>query len=169
MNFVKSGKGFAGIHSATDTFYSWKGYGEMIGAWFSNHPWGNVPLKVDSPNHPLTTMFDAKGFSYRDEIYQFAPKSRAGKYKGYQPYSRSNLRILLSIDASKFDRKGARPDADYGISWIREYGKGRVFYCVLGHSHHTYWNESVLPHYLGGLQYVLGDLEADATPSEKTK
>ena len=169
INFVKSGKGFAGIHSATDTFYNWKEYGDLIGAYFTNHPWGKVPLKVDSPDHPLTGMFNSKGFVYSDEIYQFGPKSRANKYKNYQPYSRDNLRILLSIDVSKWDGKGLRPDQDYGISWIRNYGKGRVFYCVLGHSNQTYWKESVLQHYLTGLQFVLGDLKADATPSAKIK
>lgn len=170
LNFVKSGKGFAGIHSATDTFYSWKGYGDMIGAWFRNHPWGNVPIKVDSKNHPLTGMFNSEGFKYSDEIYQFAPKSSSGKYKGYQPYNRGKLRVLLSIDMSKFKSKnGLRPDNDYAISWIRDYGKGRVFYCVLGHSDQTYWNSQVLRHYLAGLQFVLGDLPADATPSAETK
>jgi type 1 glutamine amidotransferase len=173
IDFVKSGKGFAGIHSATDTFYGWKEYGDLIGAYFTNHPWGDIPLKVDSPNHPLTSMFDASGFSYKDEIYHFGKTSRASKYDGYQPYSREKLRVLLSIDASKFGEqnlaKGDRPDNDFAISWIREYGKGRVFYCVLGHSNHTYWNENVLQHYLTGLQYVLGDLQADATPSAAVK
>jgi len=166
LDFVKSGKGFAGIHSATDTFYSWKEYGELIGAWFTSHPWGNVPLKVDSPNHPLTGMFDASGFDIRDEIYMFGPKSQAGKFGGYQPYARDKLRVLLSVDGSKFKQKGgARPDNDYAISWVREYDKGRVFYCALGHSDAMYWHPDMLRHYLAGLQYVLGDLPADATPS----
>jgi len=47
LDFVKGGKGFAGFHSATDTFYSWKDYGEMIGGWFTNHPWHqDVPIKM---------------------------------------------------------------------------------------------------------------------------
>jgi len=165
--FVAGGKGLAGVHSASDTFYAWREYGDMIGAWFMSHPWGKAPLKVDSPNHPLTGMFDAsKGFDIQDEIYMFGPKT-AGNY---QPYSREKLRILLSIDASKMDVKGgAREDKDYGISWIREYEKGRVFYCALGHSDQMYYHPVVLKHYLAGLQYALGDLEADATPSAKVK
>jgi len=166
LKFVRSGKGFAGIHSASDTFYTWKEYGELIGAYFSNHPWGDVPLKVDSKGHPLTGMFDQGGFQIRDEIYQFGPRTRSVN-KGYQPYSREKLRVLLSIDASKFKGKGDRPDRDYAISWIRQFGKGRVFYCALGHSDNVYWNPQVLRHYLAGLQYVLGDLPADATPSAK--
>ncbi len=58
-DFVTGGKGMLGIHSATDTFYSWKAYGDMMGGWFTGHPWHqNVPLKIDSPDHPLTSMFD---------------------------------------------------------------------------------------------------------------
>src|SRR5262245_26316369 len=163
IDFVQGGKGFAGIHSATDTNYSWKEYGEMLGAYFTSHPWGDVPLKVDSQKHPLTSMFRQEGFQIRDEIYMFGPKTRAPQ--GVQPYSRDRLRVLLSIDGSKFKAKGGtRPDNDYAISWIREYHKGRVFYCALGHSNNMYWHPDILQQYLAGLQYVLGDLPADATP-----
>lgn len=169
--FVRSGKGLVGVHSATDTFYSWKTYGDMIGAWFTSHPWHtDVPLKVDSRNHPLTSMFDADGgFQIKDEIYMFAPRSRSGEHAGYQPYSRDKLRVLLSLDDRKFDvSRGSRPDDDYGISWVHEFGDGRVFYTVLGHNDHIFWNPTVLKHYLAGLQFALGDLPADATPSTQT-
>jgi type 1 glutamine amidotransferase len=173
-NFVKSGKGFAGIHSAADTLYSWTEYGDLLGAYFTNHPWYDIPVKVDDPKSPLTKMFDPKGFQMKDEIYQFGPSpgSRVDG-KPYQPYSRAKLHLLLSIDASKFKGKGDRPDSDYGISWIHRFGKGRAFYCSLGHNEFIYWNPQVLQLYLGGLQYVLGDLEVDDTPtatnSESTK
>jgi type 1 glutamine amidotransferase len=98
----------------------------------------------------------------------FGPRTRAAQ--GYQPYSRDKLRVLLSVDSSKFKGKGgARPDNDYAISWIREYGKGRVFYCALGHGEAMYMHPDMLKHYLAGLQYVLGDLRADATPSAAAK
>jgi type 1 glutamine amidotransferase len=168
LAFVKSGKGFAGFHSATDTFYSWKEYGDMIGGWFKNHPWHEkVPIKIDDAKSPLTSMFEPAGFEITDEIYQFAPKSASGKFQGYQPYSRTKVRVLLSLNAATFPntKKGERPDMDYAISWIHEFGKGRVFYCALGHRDDIYWNPVVLKHYLAGLQYALGDLAADATPS----
>ena len=59
---------------------------------------------------------------------------------------------------------GKRKDGDYVISWVRPYGKGRVFYCSLGHEPSSYYNPHVLRHYLAGIQFALGDLEADATP-----
>ncbi|UCG87301.1 MAG: HEAT repeat domain-containing protein, partial [Gemmatimonadota bacterium] len=38
-------------------------------------------------------------------------------------------------------------------------------YCSLGHNLEVLRNEAVLAHYLAGIQYALGDLEADDTPS----
>lgn len=167
LKFIADGKGFGGLHSATDTFYSWKEYGDLIGAYFTSHPWYDIPVKVDSANHPLTKMFDASGFRYKDEIYMFGPQTRSVD-KGRQPYSRDRIKVLLSIDASKFDAKGGtRPDKDYAISWVKEHGKGRVFYCALGHNDFVYWDPQVMKHYLAGIQYILGDLSADATPSAK--
>ena len=166
--FVRQGKGILGTHSATDAFYSWKTYGDMMGGWFTGHPWHeDVHVKVDSPDHPLTVMFDSeKGFNVKDEIYQFAPR-QGGSFGGYQPYSRDKLRVLLSLDAKKFNvSKGARADDDYAISWIREYEQGRVFYSVLGHNGFIFHHPTILKHYLAGLQYVLGDLDVDATPSK---
>jgi type 1 glutamine amidotransferase len=65
IDFVKSGKGFAGIHAATDTNYQWKEYGDLVGAYFTAHPWGAVPLKVDSKDHPLTGMFNGGGVRHQ--------------------------------------------------------------------------------------------------------
>jgi type 1 glutamine amidotransferase len=53
------------------------------------------------------------------------------------------------------------------VSWIRDWGAGRVFYCALGHREETYWNPVVMQHFLDGIQYTLGDLPADATPSAR--
>ena len=64
--------------------------------------------------------------------------------------------------------KSHRKDKDTPISWVHEYGKGKVFYCSLGHENSIFWNRAILQHYLDGIQYVMGDLEGvDATPSAK--
>ena len=161
--FVSEGKGLVGSHAATDGFYGWREFGDMIGGWFTGHPWTTeVPLKIDSPGHPLIAMFDPQtSFVIKDEIYQFGPRGADD-----QPYSRDKLHVLLSLDAAKFDvSKGGRADQDYAVSWIQPYGQGRVFYCSLGHFDFVYWQPTVLRHYLAGIQYALGDLPADATPS----
>ncbi len=70
-------------------------------------------------------------------------------------------------DPANLAAKGVRAtDKDIPISWIRSYGKGRVFYCSFGHNHHILWNPMVLKHYLDGIQFALGDLPVDTTPSE---
>jgi type 1 glutamine amidotransferase len=159
LNFVKSGKGLIGIHAATDSSYGWKEYGLMIGGFFNQHPWGKITLFIDDPKSPVNAPFVAYGkpFEISDEIYRFR-----------DPYSRERLHVLTSIDVekSKLDTGlDARADHDYGVSWLNKYGEGRVFYCSLGHREETYMNPTVLAHYLAGLQFVMGDLEADASPS----
>ncbi|MCX7871928.1 MAG: ThuA domain-containing protein [Verrucomicrobiae bacterium] len=163
QNFVSKGKGIIGIHAATDCFYDWKEYGEMMGGYFNGHPWGKVVVKIDEPSHPLNKAFDGKPFIIEDEIYTFKT-----------PYSRENLRILLSVDWDESVKKlnikgGNREDNDYALSWIRKYGDGRVFYCAFGHQHPIFWNKQIIRHLLDGIQFALGDLEADATPSAKLK
>lgn len=160
VDFVKSGKGLVGVHAAGDCSYRWAEYGDMMGGYFNGHPWGSVTYKIDDPKSPLTAMFPTdEPFELKDETYTYK----------MQPYSRDKLRILASIDTSKFTdaerAKENRPDHDYALSWIHEYGKGRVFYAAHGHSDHVYWNPVMLRHYLAGIQYALGDLPADAAPS----
>lgn len=170
IEFVKNGNGLMGIHAATDAYYKEPGYGEMIGGYFNGHPWGKgMVYKIDDPASPLTAMFPkGQDFKIDDETYRFR-----------EPYSRELLHVLTSLDndkskvtaqdaAKKPDQKpDARPDKDHAVSWNREFGKGRVFYCSHGHSEHVYWNPTMVQHYLAGIQYALGDLKADATPSAK--
>lgn len=155
--FVKGGKGIMGIHAATDSSYQWKDYGTMMGGYFNGHPWGHIVMRIEDPTNPVNAAFGGKPFEISDEIYTFK-----------EVYSRDRQHILTSIDlaASKIDRGFNRPaDHDYAVSWLNKYGDGRVFYCSLGHAEATYWNPVVLKHYLAGMQFVLGDLEADAKPS----
>ncbi|UCH64004.1 MAG: HEAT repeat domain-containing protein [Fidelibacterota bacterium] len=161
LDFVKGGKGVAGIHAATDNFYTWPEGAAMIGGQFDGHPWtdgGTWAVKIDDPDHPLTAVFQGEGFKINDEIYRIEA-----------PYSRENVRVLLGLDmadTTNLNVKDIRPsDKDMAISWIRNYGQGRVFYSSLGHNHHLFWNPAVLRHYLDGIQFALGDLAADATPS----
>jgi hypothetical protein len=160
LAFIKGGKGFIGIHAASDNFPTWPEAVKMIGGQFDGHPWtgdGVWAIKVDDPKHVLNPSFGGKGFLLKDEIYQI---------KG--PYSRDTHRVLLSLDMSQ-DRnhRGGRSDGDNAISWIKRYGDGRVFYCSLGHNREIYWNKAVLKHYLAGIQWALGDLKVDETPSAK--
>lgn len=164
-DFVQGGGGLAVIHAGVASFRDWPEFGDIVGARFDNHPWGagsTVVLRVEEPDHPLTAAFKEPYFVVTDEIYQVK-----------EPYSRDHLRVLVSVDPVRSritpeQRKAIhRQDMDFAMTWIKNYGKGRVFYCALGHQHELFWNPIVLQHYLDGIQFVLGDLEADATPSAR--
>ncbi|MCE9566559.1 MAG: ThuA domain-containing protein [Planctomycetes bacterium] len=161
-DFVASGKGLIGVHSATDTYKKWDAYNKMMGGAFVSHPWHKkVPVKVVDPKSPVTAVFDGKDFEIADEIYMFRDDTALAKDRRY----------LLVMDIEKMDEKdkagGKRKDGTYPISWINTYGKGRCFYCSLGHREEIFWNPTILQYYLAGIQYALGDLEADATPASK--
>ncbi len=163
MDFVKGGKGIVGVHAATDNFYSWPEAQEMMGGKFTGHPWTSnvtVAIKIDDPAHPLMQAFRGlQGFKIKDEIYRTEPPL----------YSRSKQRVLMSLDMSDPTTKGRaeKPtDADTGISWIKTWGNGRVFYCSLGHNDQVFQTPVVLQHYLDGIQFAFGDLKVDTKPVE---
>jgi type 1 glutamine amidotransferase len=159
-DFVASGKGLAGCHSATDTYHGWKDYNQMMGGTFAGHPWHQkVPVKNLDPKHPVNAAFEGLDFEINDEIYQFRADTALP----------TDRRFLLSLDTQKMDvSKGSRKDGLYPVSWVGTFGKGRTFYCSLGHREEIYWNPTILKHYLAGIQYVLGDLEVDASPTAKS-
>jgi hypothetical protein len=133
LSFVRDdGKGFLGAHAATDTLYRWPEYGEMIGGYFDQHPWHQeVTVKVENRDFPATKHFPPS-FTITDEIYQF------------KNWSRDRVKVLMSLDNASVDltKKGVkRADKDFAVAWYREYGKGRVFYCSLGHRE-SVWDRS---------------------------
>lgn len=161
MDFVKGGKGIVGIHAATDNFYEWPEAMEMMGGKFTGHPWGSGgtwAMKIDEPDHPLMVPFEGQGFKISDEIYRTDPPL----------YSRDKALVLMSLDMSDPTTKNVKDaregDEDTGISWIKTWGKGRMFYCSLGHNHHITWTPPVLEHYLRGIQFAMGDFKVDTTP-----
>jgi len=157
LDFVRSGKGVAAIHSATDSFANSPEVAEMLGGRFDGHPWKakeTWAVKLDEPQHTLTAVFGGEGFKIRDEIYRHQPVGL-----------RERCRVLISLDMNDDATrsvKGLRPtDNDVPVSWVRPYGKGRVFYGCFGHKPDIFWNPEVLSYYLAGIQYCLGDLKID--------
>lgn len=158
MDFVKSGRGFVGIHAATDTFYEWAEYGTMINGYFDGHPWtADTPVSIQvepgKETHPLVAMFEGRNLEFKEEIYQLK-----------DPYDSKAVTMLLRLDTEKtnMELNGVkRTDGDFGVAWARHWGKGRVFYCSIGHNHEMYWHPLVLRHYLAGIQWSMGDLDAE--------
>lgn len=124
LNFVHSGGGFVGVHSATDTFYSWPDYLDLIGGYFNGHPWHQtVTIEVADPGDPVVA-FLGSSLQIEDEIYQISDFD----YRGSD--------VLLRLNPSSVDL--GRPGVHqrfYGwpLAWTRAYGRGRVFYTALGH------------------------------------
>ena len=151
LNFIKDGNAFAGFHSASDGGVpQWSEYTDMIGGCFAGHPWGSGgkwPFVVEDTKHPVTQGFKEKTFEYSDEIYQ---------YKGYD---RAKVRVLVALDAVNSGKKGNSKTNDYPVSWVRDYGKGRIFYSNFGHNKATWMNTAMLQHFLDGIQWALGDLD----------
>jgi len=155
--FVKDkGKGFIGVHSATDTFYQWADYGEMIGGYFDLHPWNtfNAPVVVEDRESPMTKHLPA-AFSINDEIYQF------------KNYSRDSVRVLMRLDETKLDlanKNVRRTDKDFAVAWLKKYGNGRVFYSTLGHTESSWDRPDIQKMWLEAVKWAMGLTEADATP-----
>lgn len=145
LAFVRSGKGFAGSHCATDTFYDWKDYGDLIGAYFDGHPWHQkITVVVEDGKHPATKHL-GKTFEITDEIYQF---------KG--PYSRDKLHVLMRLDMDSVKDPAKRKDGDNALAWTNQFGRGRVFYTALGHREEVWRDERFQRHVLGGLRFIFG-------------
>ncbi len=160
LDFVAGGKGIVGIHAATDNFPTWPDGQALMGGVFDGHPWtadGTWAVANVDPSHPLTAAFGGKGFRIRDEIYRVR-----------QIDLRKNGRVLLALDMhDRVNREagGVRStDRDIPVSWVKTVGKGRLFYCSLGHNNEVFWNPAVLRHYLDGIQFALGDMDLDTSP-----
>jgi type 1 glutamine amidotransferase len=162
LDWIKSGKGFVGMHSATDTFHGFQPYIEMIGAEFKTH---GAQVKVDAINQdqecPACKHLPAN-WEVFDEIYQF---------KNFDP---AKVHSLLTLDKHPNDKT----PGNYPISWCKEYGKGRVFYTSLGHREDVWdptWKDRKNPkeiaeayqaHILGGIKWALGLEKGNARPQK---
>lgn len=170
LNWIRSGKGFVGIHAATDTLHSHGSeispYIQMIGGEFKTHgPQVEVDVINQDPNFPSTRHYPST-FKIFDEIYQF------------KNFERPKMHGLLTMDKNPNDKT----PGDYPVSWCRLYGQGRVFYTSLGHREDVWdptWTErngqrrdepKVAEDYqkqlLGGILWALGLEKGDATPQK---
>jgi type 1 glutamine amidotransferase len=124
VQFVSGGKGFIGVHSASDTLYEWPEYGRLVGAYFKEHPWVQQgTVIVEDQSHP-TTRGVGERFSLVEEFYTFRDNPR------------SRVHVVLRLDAASVGAGG-----DYPLAWAHSYGSGRAYYNALGHFQST-WNDA---------------------------
>lgn len=167
LAWIKSGKGFVGMHAATDTFHGFPPFIEMIGGEFKTHgPQVEVDIINQDQECPACRHL-GKNWVVFDEIYQF------------KNFDRTKVHGLLTLDKHPNDKT----PGDYPIAWIKEYGQGRVFYTALGHREDIWdanWKDgkgerknspevakAYQQHILGGIKWALGLEKGDATPQIK--
>lgn len=140
--FIRGGGGFVGVHSATDTEYDWRFYGELIGAYFAGHPdIQNATVRVESPVHPSMSGVPA-AWMRRDEWYNFTMNPRGV------------ATILAALDERTYS--GGAMGADHPIVWARSYQGGRAWYTGGGHTTESYSEASFLDHLGRGLLWASG-------------
>lgn len=159
LAFVRNGKGFGGVHSATDTLYGWPEYGDLIGAYFDGHPWvQQVSIDIEDPAHPAMRDMPAPYLLF-DEIYQF------------REFSRDHVRVLMTLDTRSVDLTAQgvnRTDGDFALAWCRNYGQGRVFYAAPGHADSTWLEPRFQSMLFNALLWLAGETPGDAAPRSGT-
>jgi type 1 glutamine amidotransferase len=157
LDYVTRGGGIVAYHYAIGANAQWPEFRQLLGAKFDGHPWNEeVGVKVEEPDSPLVAAWGGKDFRFHDEIFQYT-----------DPYDRSKLRVLLSLDTSKTNMTVPwinRKDGDFALAWVKHYGKGRIFYTSFGHRTECYFDPRLLQFYLDAIQYVCGDLDAKLKP-----
>lgn len=154
LEFVRSGKGFGGAHSATDTLYTWPEYGELIGGVFDGHPWAQeASIDVEDASHPISRHL-APSWRLVEEFYQF------------RSFSRDKVRVLMTLDTRTADPRAQgvnRTDDDFALAWVHRYGAGRVFYTALGHFEDTWRDPRFQEVISNGLLWIAGLIDGDAS------
>jgi type 1 glutamine amidotransferase len=142
------GKGFIGAHTGDDAYFTWPEFGEMVGGYFDNHPWGvfEAPIIVDDPKFPAMKAF-APRFTIRDEIYVHKA-----------PYARDKVHVLAHLDPEKVDLNAKdlhRTDKDFPVAWTKMYGKGRVFFSTFGHLPESWDNPAIQKMYFEAIKWAM--------------
>ena len=153
LNEIKSGKGFVGMHSASDTFHAKEGvdpYIEMLGGEFRTHgAQVGIECLVQDVKHPAVKHFGESFCVEREEVYLM------------KNYDSSRVHELLVLDRHPNQKNlfGRFP-----VAWCKKYGQGNVFYTSLGHREDVWENEAYQKHILGGIKWALGLEPGDTKP-----
>jgi PKD repeat protein/glucose/arabinose dehydrogenase len=150
--YIQAGGGYAGIHAASDTEYSWPWYGELVGSYFNNHPPGtpSATVKVEDPAHPSTAGIEPRWLR-TDEWYNFRTNPRG------------SVHVLASLDESTYAPGSGAMGNEHPIAWCQDYDGGRSWYTGMGHTEASFVEPKFLQHVLGGIQTAAGVVDSDCT------
>ena len=137
--FVRKGGGFIGVHAAADTEYDWPWYGQLVGAYFQNHPPGlqSTPVQPEKDGKPVGPRWPIT-----DELYN------------YRANPRGQVQVIATVDEREYD--GGTMSADHPIAWCHAFDGGRSWYSGLGHDAAVYADRHFIAQLRGGLRYVSG-------------
>ncbi len=157
LDAIKGGKGFAGMHSASDTFHGKDGkvdpYIEMLGGEFQTHgAQVGVECLVNDTKHPAVKHFGEAYCIEKEEIYLL------------KNYDRTKVRNLLSLDKHPNKKSEA---GHFPIAWCKDYGTGKVFYTSLGHREDVWENKAFQDHILNGIKWSVGLVPGESAPQMK--
>jgi type 1 glutamine amidotransferase len=142
--FIGAGGGYVGIHSAADTEYDWPWYGDLLGAYFRNHPSVQAATVVRADRlHPSTRPLPAR-WRRTDEWYNFRTNPRSGAH------------VLATVDESSYSPGPGGMGRDHPIAWCHEFRGGRAWYTALGHTSGSYGEALFRRHLLGGIRFAAG-------------
>jgi type 1 glutamine amidotransferase len=143
VKYIKSGGGFAGVHSATDCEYNWPWFGNLVGAYFAGHPnQQQATLNVTDRKH-ISTEHLPEQWKRKDEWYNFRNVAQG-------------LNVLIFIDEKSYDAGKNKMGDNHPIAWYHEFDGGRAFYTGLGHTEESFAEPLFLQHLLGGIKYAMG-------------
>jgi type 1 glutamine amidotransferase len=140
--FIQGGGGFVGIHSATDTEYNWPWYGQLVGAYFANHPAiQTATVQVLDQTHPSMLPLPER-WTRIDEWYNF------------QASPSPTVTVLAEVDESTYT--GGTMGMHHLIVWCHEYAGGRAWYTAMGHTEESFADALFRAHLLGGILWAAG-------------
>ncbi|WP_246850470.1 ThuA domain-containing protein [Nocardioides xinjiangensis] len=151
--YIQAGGGYAGIHAASDTEYDWPWYGQLVGAYFNNHPPGTptATVKVEDHAHASTAGI-APRWQRTDEWYNFRTNPANPREK---------LHVLASLDETTYTPGNGAMGAEHPIAWCQDYDGGRSWYTGMGHTEASFVDPTFLEHILGGIQTAAGVVDSD--------
>lgn len=133
LDFVRSGKGFIPLHSASFCFRNSPEVVELIGGQFKSHRYDSFPAVIVKPEHPV--MANVPAFTTTDETYVHDKISK-------------NIEVL----SERVEGNHREP-----YTWVRSYGAGKVFYTAYGHDEKTFTNPGFLKLVYNGILWAVGD------------
>jgi len=158
LSYVSKGGGLMILHGAITVQNNSEEFSKMTGGSFDYHPkQQSIHVKEVDQKHPLVKAFKDNGFVHLDEPYFFK-----------NAYFDFNFRPLLYMEVDELEglKKETKEEIVY-LSWIKKYGRGRVFYSAPSHNAQSFENPELLQFLLDGMQYVVGDLQCDDSPFKK--